>query len=206
MQLTSPSFSDGASIPPAYCLGKFDPETHVTFAANRNPALNWTGAPEGTRSLAITVVDPDAPSVADDANKEDREIPADMPRTDFTHWAMVDVAPATRSIAEAEYSDGVTPRGKSGLEANPREGVNDYTGWFAGDPEMEGTYRGYDGPCPPWNDTIPHRYVFTVYALDVDRLDLDDGFSAGDLVTAAQGHILDSASISGVYTLNPDLF
>ncbi|MGA7270571.1 MAG: YbhB/YbcL family Raf kinase inhibitor-like protein [Acidimicrobiia bacterium] len=206
MELTSPSFSDGASIPPAYCLGAYDPDSHVTFAADRNPALEWTGVPEGTRSLAITCVDPDAPSVADDANKEDRQIPADFPRADFTHWALVDLDPATRSIDEAEYSDGVTPRGKPGSRANPREGVNDYTGWFAGDPDMEGTYRGYDGPCPPWNDTIIHHYVFTVYALDVDHLDVDEDFSAGDLITAAHGHVLDSASITGVYTLNPDLF
>ena len=39
--------------------------------------------------------------------------------------------------------------------------------WFASDKDMAGDYHGYDGPCPPWNDEIPHRYVFTVYALDV---------------------------------------
>ena len=48
-----------------------------------------------------------------------------------------------------------------------RQGINDYTGWFAGDKDMAGNYFGYDGPCPPWNDEIPHRYVFTLYALDV---------------------------------------
>ena len=35
---------------------------------------------------------------------------------------------------------------------------------------MSGDYFGYDGPCPPWNDSIVHHYVFTVYALDVDAV------------------------------------
>jgi phosphatidylethanolamine-binding protein (PEBP) family uncharacterized protein len=30
---------------------------------------------------------------------------------------------------------------------------------------MKGDYHGYDGPCPPWNDTLLHHYVFTIYAL-----------------------------------------
>ena len=36
---------------------------------------------------------------------------------------------------------------------------------------MFGDYYGYDGPCPPWNDELVHRYVFTLYALDVPRLE-----------------------------------
>ena len=60
-----------------------------------------------------------------------------------------------------------------------RQGINDYTGWFAGDKDMAGNYFGYDGPCPPWNDEILHHYVFTVYALDVPRLDIAGDFGIG---------------------------
>ena len=70
---------------------------------------------------------------------------------------------------------------------------------------MSGNYYGYDGPCPPWNDTILHHYVFTVYALDVDKLATGDKFTGPDVMAAMQGHILGKASITGIYTLSPDL-
>jgi Raf kinase inhibitor-like YbhB/YbcL family protein len=81
--------------------------------------------------------------------------------------------------------------------------LNDFTGWFSGDPDMEGRYYGYDGPAPPWNDSILHRYVFTLYALDVAQLSLDEGFTGQDVIEAMEGHILDRASIYGTYTQNP---
>ena len=99
-------------------------------------------------------------------------MPASLPRVDFFHWVLIDLPPDTPPIARGEFSDGVTARGKPGPHAprGARQGINDYTGWFAGDKDMAGNYFGYDGPCPPWNDAIPHRYVFTLYALDVARL------------------------------------
>lgn len=205
MELTSPALTDGKPIPGVYALAVPDPETNVTFAANRNPALHWAGAPEGTRSFALLCIDRDAPSVRDDTNLEGREVPADLPRVDFSHWVLIDLPPETRSLSEAAFCEGVTPRGKPGLSEGPREGVNDYTGWFAGDPDMEGTYKGYDGPCPPWNDSVVHHYDFTIYALDVDRLDVEGDFTATDVLAAMEGHILDSATLTGTYTLTPHL-
>jgi Raf kinase inhibitor-like YbhB/YbcL family protein len=86
-----------------------------------------------------------------------------------------------------------------------REGLNDYTGWFAGDADMEGDYHGYDGPCPPWNDELVHNYIFRLYALDVPRLDLPATFTGADLRKAIFGHILDEAQLIASYTLNPQL-
>jgi phosphatidylethanolamine-binding protein (PEBP) family uncharacterized protein len=40
---------------------------------------------------------------------------------------------------------------------------------MAGNPDMAGQYFGYDGPCPPWNDERMHHYIFTIYALDIDK-------------------------------------
>ena len=54
-----------------------------------------------------------------------------------------------------------------------RQGLNDYTGWFAGDPAMAGSYFGYDGPFPPFNDSLVHHYVFTLYAVAVPRLPVE---------------------------------
>jgi phosphatidylethanolamine-binding protein (PEBP) family uncharacterized protein len=90
-----------------------------------------------------------------------------------------------------------------GPTAHGVRGRNDYTAWFAGDPDMEGTYGGYDGPCPPWNDELPHRYIFTLYALDVPRLDLSGIFNGTDVMAAMTGRVLDRASVTGRYTLNP---
>lgn len=58
---------------------------------------------------------------------------------------------------------------------------------------------------PPWNDSIPHHYVFTLYALDTDKLSLSDRFTGQDVLSAMKGHILDKASMTGVYSLNPDV-
>jgi len=70
---------------------------------------------------------------------------------------------------------------------------------------MAGAYFGYDGPCPPWNDAIVHRYVFTLYALDIASVPLDGEFTGQQVRAAIDGHVLDQASFSGSYTLNPAL-
>jgi Raf kinase inhibitor-like YbhB/YbcL family protein len=205
MRLSTASFEDGYPIPGEYAFCLPDPDTHATFAPNRNPALTWEDLPDGTRSVAIVCHDPVAPSRRDDANKEGREVPPDLPRADFFHWVLVDVDPAMGGIAEGSCSDGVVARGKGHGAPFGRHGLNDYTGWFAGDPDMEGDYYGYDGPCPPWNDSLVHHYVFTLYALDVDHLDVDGAFTGADVRAATASHELGRASITGTYTLNPRL-
>ena len=207
MQLTSTSFIDGQRIPGdhAFCLP--DPGHHVCLGRNHNPQLAWTGAPAGTRSFAVICHDPDVPSRGDDVNQEGRFVPADLPRVDFFHWVLIDLPASVNSIATGEYSREITPRGKSGPGAphGARQGINDYTGWFAGDHDMSGDYYGYDGPCPPWNDERMHHYVFTVYALDVERLPLSGRFTGAEARVTLHGHILAQASLTGTYTLNPRL-
>lgn len=207
MKLHSESFPDQGVIPERNAFARIDPQTHVALAGNRNPHLAWTNVPEGTRSFAILCVDPDVPTRPDDVNQEGREIPADLPRTDFFHWVLVDVAPDARAIAEGDYSNDITPRGKAGPLAldGTRQGLNDYTGWFAADRDMSGDYFGYDGPCPPWNDEIIHHYHYEVHALDVETLGLDGEFDGNDVRQAMAGHVLASARVTGTYTLNPDL-
>jgi phosphatidylethanolamine-binding protein (PEBP) family uncharacterized protein len=163
MKLTSDSFAHGDPIPVKHAFGKHDPETRVALSDNVSPHLAWSEVPEGTRSFVLIVHDVDVPSRADDVNKEGRIVPPDLPRVDFFHWVLVDIPASTRSLPEGAFSSGVTPRGKSpDAPGGMRHGINDYTSWFAGDPDMEGTYHGYDGPCPPWNDSIVHHYHFTL--------------------------------------------
>jgi Raf kinase inhibitor-like YbhB/YbcL family protein len=207
MKLWSDSFKDGDAIPGEYAFCVIDPKTHVALSSNRNPHLAWSGLPAGTRSLALICHDRDVPSRGDDVNQEGRTVPADLPRVDFFHWTLIDLPAATTSIAAGQFSAEVTPRGKSGPAvqgaAGMRHGLNDYTGWFAGDAGMAGEYYGYDGPCPPWNDERMHHYAFTLYALDVDRAPVEGNFTGQQVRDAIRGHILDQASLAGIYSLNP---
>ena len=205
MKLTSSSFDDGAPIPAQYAFCAPDPKNHVTLSQNQNPHLAWTEVPVGTKSFAVICHDPDVPSKGDDVNKEDRTVPASLARVDFFHWALVDLPASVVGVNVGEFSSGVVARGKPGPRAphEARQGINDYTGWVASDHDMSGDYFGYDGPCPPWNDEIPHRYVFTVFALDIPRVALEGRFDGNDVRRAIAGHVLAQASITGRFTLNP---
>lgn len=207
MELHSDSFADGESIPAAFAFGIPHDESHVTFGANQNPHLAWHDLPERTESLALIGHDRDVPTKPDDVNQEGREVPSDLPRTDFFHWVVIDLPPSLGEIPAGGFAEDVVPRGRDTTDSphGTRQGVNDYTGWFAGDVDMEGVYTGYDGPCPPWNDSLVHHYVFTLYALDTPRLDVGDRFTGNDVRQAIEGHVLGSASITGTYVLNPRL-
>jgi hypothetical protein len=204
MELWSNDFSEGDPIPGEFAFCLPDTEQHATFGPNRNPHLAWSGLPEGTRSLAIICHDRDAPTKPDDVNVEGRDVPEDLPRADFFHWILIGLSPDVTEIGAGACSDGVTPGG-TGDEApfGCRQGVNDYTGWFAEDPDMVGDYHGYDGPCPPWNDSLVHHYVFTIFALDGETPDLPERFGGTEARAAIDAYVLASAELTGTYTLNP---
>jgi Raf kinase inhibitor-like YbhB/YbcL family protein len=110
---------------------------------NISPELHWSGVPEGTKSLALTVYDPDAPT-----------------GSGWWHWLIFNIDPQT-----------------TGLPAN----AGDVKAQLAPAGSMQGRTdfgsTGYGGPCPPAGDK-PHRYIFTLFALDVPRLELDENASA----------------------------
>ena len=204
MKLWSNSWSNGDRIAARYAAGQLDGATGVRFAENLNPHLAWSELPAATQSLVLICHDFDVPSRADDVNKPDREIPSDLARVDFFHWVLVDLPPSVTQIGEGEFSRGFTPRGKPGPAAlhGTRQGLNDYTGWFAGDAQMAGNYFGYDGPFPPFNDSLVHHYVFTLYATSLARLPLEGMFTGAQVREAIAGQVLDAATHSGTYTLN----
>ncbi len=202
MKLHSQSFQNAQPIPAEFAAGDAK-----GFAGNRNPQLSWSDVPEGTRSFALLCVDPDVPTVPELVGRDDVSIPLDQPRGDFVHWVMADIPADVRELAAGSCSDGFTAHGKAqpAGPAGARQGVNDYTGWFAADPQMSGTYFGYDGPYPPFNDERVHRYFFRLFALDVAQLPLEPAFTAGDVLHLMQGHVLGEAALHGTYTLNPSL-
>nr|WP_314606307.1 YbhB/YbcL family Raf kinase inhibitor-like protein [uncultured Janthinobacterium sp.] len=204
MKLWSETFRDGGLMPAGYAFAEIDPASRVRLAGNRNPHLAWDDVPNGTESLALFCIDPDAPQDASLANRDDQALPLTALRGDFYHWSLLDVPPAMRVIAAGEFSSGITPRGKAAAPGL-RQGINDYTGWFAGDAAMAGDYYGYDGPCPPWNDERIHHYIFRLYALDVPQLALPGRFTGQQAHAALYGHILDEAQLVVAYSLNPEL-
>lgn len=183
--LKCPSFPNGGPIPEAFAFCKPDGAGKSQPAGNRSPAFSWTLLGETTpvRSLALIAVDPDVPASFDDANKEGRWIAETFPRQDFYHWAWVDLPPDLTHLPE-----GV---GKGGDQAPWGVlGGNDY-----GPRSI-----GYDGPCPPWNDTRLHHYHFTLYALSVPTLGLSRGFPPRDALSALTPHILGSGTWMGTYS------
>lgn len=204
MELRSDSWTSGDRIPERYAAGRMLAEGGVGFSDNLNPHLAWSDLPDGVRSMVLICHDFDVPSRGDDVNRADREVPAELPRVDFFHWVLIDLPPQPMVIAEGEFSRGFTARGKPGPATlhGARHGLNDYTGWFAGNPEMAGQYFGYDGPFPPFNDSLVHHYVFTLYALDVPRLAVEGAFTGAEVRAALAGHVLGEATFSGTYTLN----
>jgi len=204
MRLWSSSWTNGDRIPARYAAGRIDPQSGVTFSDNVNPHLAWSEAPALTRSFVLICHDFDVPSRGDDVNKADREVPSDLPRVDFFHWVLVDLPSTLAEIREGEFSRGFTAHGKPGPATlhGARHGINDYTGWFAGDARMAGDYYGYDGPFPPFNDSLVHHYVFTLYALSITRVALEGRFGGHDVRRAITGHVLAEVTHSGTYTLN----
>ncbi len=149
MNLGSTAFQDGQPIPISYsCEGK-----------DYSPDVFWTDLPDGTRSLALTCVDPDAPM------------------GDWIHWIAWNIPPDMKSLPE-----GIDPV--------------DHTRFTQGTNSWGRT--GYGGPCPPPGHGT-HHYIFTLYALNVDRLHLDTGARYKDLIALIEGHVLGKAILTGTY-------
>ncbi|MEO5734074.1 MAG: YbhB/YbcL family Raf kinase inhibitor-like protein [Rubrivivax sp.] len=211
MKLWSNSWTNGDRIPVRFAAGRPDGQGGTTFGDNLNPHLGWSELPSGTQSMVLICHDFDVPTRADDVNQPGREVPADLPRRDFYHWVLIDLPPRPTEIAEGDFSSGFVARGKpgpyvrEGARDGARHGRNDFTGWFADNPDMAGDYFGYDGPYPPFNDSLVHHYVFTLYAVALARLPLEGVFDGDDVRHAIEGRVLAEATFSGTYTLNQRL-
>jgi len=117
-------------------------------------------------------------------------------RVDFFHWVLVDLPPLPTVIAEGEFSRGFVARGKPGPEAR---GVPPWPERLhrlvRRQPEMAGNYFGYDGPFPPYNDSLVHHYVFTLYAVALPRLPVEGIFTGAQVreswpAACWRGHVL----------------
>ncbi|MDE1996378.1 MAG: YbhB/YbcL family Raf kinase inhibitor-like protein, partial [Rhizobiaceae bacterium] len=167
---------------------------------NYSPALSWSKGPAGTRSYALTMVDPTVPVDRSGFNKKGVTIAWDAKRADFTHWVLADIPAALTYLPQGTDGNGVVKGGLPLRHTNHgRRGQNGF-----GDGTLkDGPHGGYFGACPPWNDDRIHQYQVTVYALDVERLNLPELFTREDLLAAMKDHILASGTAELRYTLNP---
>jgi Raf kinase inhibitor-like YbhB/YbcL family protein len=200
LTVESESIREGERVPDAYAFGVPDGSGKAApEGGNRSPHLRWSGAPEGAQSFALIVYDPDVPADFSDANQEGKTIAEGAPRQDFSHWLLVDIAADVTELPEGAGSEGIVDGGKPvGQTDHGVTGANSYGG------AMGGTWGGYDGPWPPFNDERLHHYHFQVYALDVPSLGLEGDFQLEDVRRAMEGHVLDQGELVATYTLNAE--
>ena len=203
----SDSISNGERVPDTHAFGVPDGEGKAAAeGGNRSPHLRWSGHPDGTQSFAVIVYDPDVPADASDVNSDETTLAEDQERADFPHCLLVDISADVTELPEGAGSTAIVVGGKpTGQTEHGVTGANGYTEFLADDPDMQGTYGGYDGPFPPWNDERLHHYHFVVYALDVPSLGLGGDFTLDDVRSAMEGHVLDEGELVATYTLKEEL-
>ena len=209
MKLWSDSWSNGERIPSRYAAGRIDTPEGVTFSENLSPHLAWSELPAATRSLALICHDFDVPSRGDDVNQAGREVPADLPRIDFFHWVLADLPGRGRGPGRGPVQSRLQaarqerPGGdRFGLRRRRGKASTTTPAGSPPTPAMAGDYFGYDGPFPPWNDSLVHHYVFTLYALGVARAPVEGRFGGAELRRRSTRYVLGEATHSGTYTLN----
>ncbi|MFJ6504721.1 YbhB/YbcL family Raf kinase inhibitor-like protein [Streptomyces sp. NPDC091879] len=80
--VTSTTVTDGAAWPPEQC------SSGLPGGKDISPQLSWSGAPNGTKSYAVTIYDPDAPT-----------------GSGFWHWAVADIPATVTELSEGAGDD-----------------------------------------------------------------------------------------------------
>lgn len=155
--LTSNDLKDGNSLPERHVFNDMGYP-----GDNLSPHLAWKNIPEGTRSFAITVYDPDAPT-----------------GSGWWHWGVANIPADVREIPQGAGS------GKGGLPAGAAQTRTDFG------------KAGYGGAAPPKGEN--HRYQFTIHALDVDHIDVNENASGAVLGFNIHFHTLGSATLTVTY-------
>lgn len=151
-ELSSQDIRSGQAMPVQQEFNGFGCTGH-----NLSPQLSWKNAPAGTKSFAITVYDPDAPT-----------------GSGWWHWLVVNISASVQQV-----DSGSVPSGA--LQTRTDYGM-----------------AGYGGACPPEGDA-PHRYIHTVWALDVERLPLEAQASGALVGYMLNQHQLGKAQLTATY-------
>ena len=157
-QLSSSDFEEGDTVPQWARSG-----IAGAGGEDRSPILHWDGAPSGTKSFALTVYDPDAPT-----------------GSGFWHWAVFNIPANVTSLPQdaGNPDAGLLPAGSITLPNELR-------------------LERFVGAAPPEGHG-EHRYVFTLSALDIERLDVPKGSTPAFLGFNLLGHVVARAQLTGV--------
>ena len=155
-ELTSPDVAEGKAMSTEQVFNGFG-----CSGGNVSPALAWSEPPAGTKSFAVTVYDPDAPT-----------------GSGWWHWVVFDLPADARGL----------PKGAGSGKGLPTGAVQSRTDFGA---------PGFGGACPP--PGTPHRYVFKVTALKVDKLGLDADASGALVGFMTNANALGSATLTASY-------
>lgn len=153
MEISSSAFKDGEKIPIQYVMPG-------AGGKNISIPLTWKNSPQGTKSFALSIVDPHPVA------------------QNWVHWLVINIPVKVSSIEEGA-SKKKMPEGSVELQNSWRD-------------------IGYGGPEPP-KGTGDHPYVVTLYALNVEKLDLGVNTSLSAFKKAIEGKVIGSASITGKY-------
>ena len=129
---------------------------------NISPELEWSGEPTETKSFAITMYDPDAPT-----------------GSGWWHWIVYDIPKNIHSLKSNASATQLLP-------SDALEGITDYK------------TKGFGGACPPKGDK-PHRYIITVYALDVAKLPAPQDANPALLGYLINAHTIAKSSLISYY-------
>lgn len=157
--LKSPQMTDGGTLDAQQILNGFG-----CSGGNLSPELAWDEPPKGTRSFAVTVYDPDAPT-----------------GSGWWHWVVFNIPAQSRALPSGA--------GELAGKSLPPGAVQSRTDFG---------HPGFGGACPPEGDK-PHRYQFTVHALDVEKLDLEPDASAAMVGFMLNAHTLARAQLTVTY-------
>jgi hypothetical protein len=153
MLIYSTAFSDGSIIPVIYVRPSAGGE-------NISPPISWSNLPDGTKSVALSVVD--IHPIA----------------RNWVHWLVINIPKDSGGLAEGA-SHKAMPSGSRELKNSFKD-------------------TGYGGPQPPYGTGL-HPYIFTVYALDIGRIDIPDDITLDAFMKAIRPHVLEQASMTGYF-------
>jgi len=101
----------------------------------------------------------------------------DAPMGTWDHWILYDIPKSKSSLEEGIPKEAT-------LQDGSKQGVNDFRD------------IGYDGPAPPPGK--PHRYIFTLYALDAE-LGLEPGLNKESVLKSIKGHTIGKGKLTGLF-------
>lgn len=158
-KLSSPEIKANSMMPKSFEFNGFG-----CSGENKSPALTWSGAPKDTKSFAVTVYDPDAPT-----------------GSGWWHWVVINIPADATGLAGNAGALNSTTLPKGAVQGRTDYGV-----------------AAWGGTCPPQGDK-PHHYIFTVYALKTDKIEVPADATAALTGYMIHANMLGKASFTARY-------